>query len=1034
MAKKLITIIIRHRVICICIAILILGAGYWASRNIPLDSFPDVTPVRVEVDTEVDGMASQEVEKLITYPIEQALQGIPKVETIRSTSKFSLSVVEVVFKSGADLYWARDQVFQSLGNADLPPNVTPSIAPMAEGTGQVFIYALASKSLNNLQLRTLQDFLVKPQLRVLPGVANVPMFGGFVRQYQVNLNPAKLTSLGLGIDDVINAIKQNNQNVGGNFLARGDTQYIIRGIGFTRNLDDIGNIVISAPKGIPIRVSDVGELKIGPEVRQGAVSMNGGGETVAGIIIKRLGENTAEVIQKVKNRLDEIQNTFSAKGAKFFGIPTSDVRIITLYDQSYLIKQSVQTVTSSLTAGAILVALILLLLVGSFTASFIPIFAMIFCIMTALFFMKVNGISANLLSLGGIALSIGMMVDATVMITENVYRHMLEEEHKNLSHAEIIAIGASEILRPTFFAILVIIAVFLPVLALKGIEGQLFIPLALSVVFSMFGSLLMAVALAPSLCYWLIKSKKKEHGEPNIIIKILKKLYKSPLEISLKNPWIIAILSFLILAGSIVTLKYTGFEFLPQLEEGNFRLRFAFPPSISLPYAMEVTKRIENKVLHILPEATKVISYVGRPELGGDPESVSNDEVYIQLKPVSQWSPGITKEQMEDKLRKELQGIPGTTVQFSQELEMRTDEMISGFNTPISVYMLGDDPKTLLTFAGKIKDTLHAAGGAVDIEIEHLTGLDNLNIVPYRVKMQRYGINIGNLMDVVQGAVGGTSAGQVFLQNQRSAIQVRVQPEFRTNVDAIGRLLVTSASGISIPLHDIAKISYQTGFDHIDRWNGNRRLVITADVKDRSVLDVVNDAKNKFEKSVKLPPGYSVYWAGEAGEAESAFKNLTAAILAVMLIVFTLVYFCFDNIIDTVIVFFCIPLGIAGGTFLLWLLHLHFNVPAYIGFIANFGIAVQNGMIMVAYMNILRRQGLSAADAAMKGALVRLRPELLSALIGSIGLLPFLVASGTGATVEQPLAAVVIGGVIVSRPMAWFLIPTLYAWLKKDKP
>jgi cobalt-zinc-cadmium resistance protein CzcA len=712
---------------------------------------------------------------------------------------------------------------------------------------------------------------------------------------------------------------------------------------------------------------------------------------------------------------------------------TADVKVVTLYDQSYLIKQATDTVTTSLLIGALLVILILLFFTGSIRAALIPIFANIFCILTAFFLMKQYDVSANLLSLGGLALSLGMMVDATVMITENVFRHVVEEEHPEWTHERIVAEGVAEILKPTVLAVLVIVAVFGPVLVLKGIEGQLFIPLALAVVFSMIGSLIFAILITPGLCYWLIRGQR--HVGPNMVMRALHRLYRAPLEFSVEHPWTVVAVCCIMMALSVITFRFTGSEFLPPLEEGNFRIRFTFPPSVSLPYMMDVTRRVEKKILEVLPEATQVTSYVGRPELGGDPESVSNDEVQVDLLPIEQWPKGVTKESMEEKLRQVLGGIPGASVQFSQQLEMRTDEMISGFNTPITVYVLGTDPDALKASALKVKQLLSQVPGAADVGVENFTGIDNLNIIPDRAAMARVGASVANVMDVVQTAIGGNAVGQVYQGNQRFDITVRVAPGSRSDANAIRNLRVTTASGMKVPLSSIATIKYDTGFDHIDRYNGMRRVVVMADVKDRSVGSVVDEAKKRIEAAGPLPGGCTLHWGGQAEEAEHAFEELTVAIPGALLIVFLLIYMCFDNLTDSFIVLSSIPLGIAGGTFLLMFMQLHLNVPAYIGFIAKFGIAVQNGMIMITYMNALRAEkDIGAREAAVEASMVRLRPELLSALIGSIGLVPFLVAAGTGATVERPLAAVVIGGVAVSRPMAWFLLPALYAWWKKRAP
>ncbi len=1025
-------LLIRHRLISLSIAVLICAAGFYSLMHIPRDSFPDITPIRVEVDTQVNGLAAEEIEKLVSYPIEQALGGIPHCEQVRSTSKFSLSVVEVRFDPGTNLYWARDQVFQQLGNATLPPGVTPQMAPMDEGTGQVYIYTLTSKKLNNEQLRTLQDFVVKPQLRVVRGVADVPIFGGYVRQYEIVLDPRKLTALGLGIADVNAALQANNQSNGGNYLPHGSMQYVIRGLGLIRTLKDIANIVIANPNGVPIRIKDVGTVRFGREDRQGAVSANGQGEVVAGIVIKRLGENTAAVIRRVKARLAQIQEGFSH--GETAGMDTRDVKVVTLYDQSYLIDSSTDTVTKSLILGAIIIIVVQALFLGSLRECVLPILATLFCSLLAIALMRQSGISANLLSLGGIALSLGMMVDATVMIMENVHRHVTEESHPGWSHQVKVAEGTAEVLRPTVLAVLVIIAVFLPVLSLEGIEGQLFIPLALTVVFAMIGSLLMAIAIAPSLCYYFIpENKSGKHGQPSLAMRAVRGAYEKPLRFAVDNPWIVILGCLAVLALSAWTFRYTGTEFLPPLEENNIRIRMTSPPSISLKYAMKMAQRIQKQIIKEVPVATRVVSYVGRPELGGDPESISNDEIAISLKPPDQWPTGLTKAKILKTLRKMLGHIPGTTVQFSQELEMRTDEMISGFNTPITVYVLGHNPHKLLDTAQKLRDIIATVPGTADVSVEHVTGIDNLDVIPNRKKMALDGVSINNILDVVSGSVGGAIDGQVFIRDEQFNILARVRTDFRNNAKEISRLLVASSTGARVPLSQVAQVKYDVGFDHIDRYNGQRRIVVMSDIKgSRSVGTIVSNIRAKVKQELKLPGGISLHYGGQAEEAKHAFSSMAFAAPAALLIVFLLIYVCFDNVIDTLIVLSSIPLGIAGGTFLLMFLHLHLNVPALIGFIAKFGIAVQNGMIMVTYMNkLVHDEGLSSKDAAIRASMVRLRPELLSALIGSLGLLPFLLASGTGATVEAPLAAVVIGGVAVSRPMAWFLIPSLYGWLKK---
>ncbi len=1018
MIDRFLQSVIRNRLVSLGCGLLFVAAGLIALRNLNIDAFPDITPVRVEVDTAAPGLAAEEVEKLVTHPLEVALQGIPKATKINSESKFGISVVTVYFEDDADVYWARDQVSQQLVGITMPTGITPAMGPNDTGTGQIFIYAVKSPNRTDMELRTIQDWTVTPALKAVPGVADCLSFGGQVKQYQIYIDPDRLKAHGLGIDDITTAVSKNNQNAGGNYVQHGGTQYIVRGIGLLQTADDIGNIVVTAKNGTPVYVKNVATVQIGAEDRQGSVSEDGKGEVVSGIVILRLGSNTSDVINRVKEKFAQLKK----------GLPR-DVDIVPLYDQSLLIKHSIDTVKDALIAGEILVILILFALLSNLRAATVAALGVPVCMLIAFILMWRAGISANLLSLGGLAISIGMMIDAGIVITENIYRNVSETWQEGEPLEEVVLRGGTQIGRPVLFAIFIVIAAFIPLLALRGIEGRLFVPLALSIIFSMVGSVVMAFVIAPSLCLVLLQGG---HPKPaNRIVQWLRAHYERNLGRSITKPSRITIIWAAVTLLSVLLFSFSGSEFLPSLDENNFRIRATLPTSISLEEATRLAERMESVIIRN-PNVEHAISYVGRASLGGDPEQVSNCEISIPLKNPSQWVGARSKSELEEQLRAELSKFPGVELQFSQELEMRNDELISGFNTPIAIFVKGDDTSVLLHEADEIANQLKKVGGATDVNVEEVAGIDDLDIVPNREAIARYGINVADVMDVVQSAVGGSTASTFYEGEKQFDIQTRMMPRYRNNVKAIGNLLVTASSGQRIPLSQLATIEVKQGLSEIGRMDAKRRVAVLADVQGRSVGSVVNDAKQLIARNVKLPAGYTVEWGGAVEELQHALETLYWAIPGSLLLIFVLVYACFGSFRDSFVVLTTIPLAIIGGTFLLLVMGLPISVPAIIGYIANFGTEVQNGTIMVSFINRWRSRGFSAREAAVFGATERLRPEILSALIGVLALIPFLLTSGIGATVERPLAAVVIGGIALSRPIAWFLLPTLYVWFDRE--
>ena len=1016
MTDNFIAFFYRERLIVTVASIAIVAAGIFSLYNLNVDAFPDVTPVQVEIDTEAEGLAPQEVEQLVTFPIENVMNGIPGVVRVESTSKFGLSVVSVYFRDDVDIYFARQQVFERLSTAkdDLPEGIEPGMGPITTGTGQIYLYQITGAGKSNQELRTIQDWIVKLQLRTVPGVADVLSFGGDVKQYQVIVDQEALVNYNIPLNSLFEAVQNNNQNTGANFIEHGDQQYVVRGLGLVKDVEDIKNIVLESRGGTPIRVGDVARVEIGNELRQGAVTKDGQGEVVTGIVLKGINENTKQVIERVSAKVAEINKTLP-----------EGVQVVDYYDQSDLIDHSVHTVTESLIEGEILVFIILLLLLGDFRGSLITAAGIPFCMLVAFILMWYSGLSANLTSLGGLAISIGMMVDATVVMVENIYRHL--EEHREHSMRETILVAAQEIGRPMFFAILIIIAVFLPVFTLQGIEGKLFKPLAYAVTFSMFGSLMMALCVAPMLCALSFRMRR---GEPrqNPIVRFFKSIYIPVLKWTMVHRYLTLLIAVLLIGWSIANVYLLGSEFLPTIDEGNLLVRATMPASISLSRAVEISAQIEKKFKEF-PEVEAVVAKIGRAELGGDPESVSNDEIYVRLKPKEQWTTAKTKDGLVEAMRQKVEGFPGVQFNFSQVIQTRNDELISGINAQIAVKVFGEDQGSLLKLAEQVRDAMSNVRGAEDLAVEQVGGEQHLEVALNRSELARYGLNVSDVLEAAKIAIGGDEATQVLEGQRRFAIFVRLSEDYRNQVEKLGNILIAAPVGGRVPLGQLATFKLSTGDAVIDRENALRRIVVTCNVTDRDIGGFVKDAQNAVNQQVKMPAGYFITWGGQFENAQQATRRLAIAIPIALVLVFVLIYACFGSFRNTATIILNIPIALVGSTTFLLFSGFPLSVPALVGFIAVFGIAVQNGMVMVNFINTLRGRGMELHEAVVTGASVRLRAELLSALIGSISLVPFIISSGTGAEIEKPLAIVVVGGMLMS-PIKIVFLPMVYEWIE----
>ncbi len=1016
MTDNFIAFFYRERLLVAVVSMLIMAGGILALSRLNVDAFPDVTPVQVEIDTEGQGLAPQEVEQLITFPIENVMNGIPGVVRVQSISKFGLSVVTVYFRDDIDIYFARQQVFErlSLAKDRIPAGFEPGMGPITTGTGQVYLYEIVGRGKSTQELRTIQDWIVKLQLRTVPGVADVLSFGGEVKQYHVIVDQQALVNYNIPLKTLFEAIQSNNQNAGANFIEHGDEQYVVRGLGLVKDIQDIQNIVLDSRGGTPIRVSDVAQVQVGNEIRQGAVTKDGQGEVVTGIVLKRINENTKQVIERIKEKVVEINKALP-----------EGVSIVDYYDQSELVDNSIHTVVKSLIEGEVLVLLILVLLLGDFRGSIITAAAIPFCMLVAFILMWYSGLSANLTSLGGLAISIGMMVDATVVMVENIYRHL--EEHREHSMREAILVAAQEIGRPMFFAILIVIAVFLPVFTLQGVEGKLFKPLAYAVTFSMIGSMLMALCIAPMLCALWLRLKEGE-VRTNPIIGFFKWIYVPVLRWAIAHRYLTLILAAVLIVWSVADVFILGSEFLPTIDEGNMLVRATMPASISLSRAIEVSSQIE-KTLREFPEVLTVVAKIGRAELGGDPESVSNDEMYVRLKPKDQWTTAKTKDDLVDVMRRRVEGFPGVEFNFSQVIQTRNDELLSGINAQIAVKIFGEDQDTLRKLAEGIRDAMSHVRGAKDLAVEQVAGEEHLEISLDRDKLARYGLNIADVLEVAKIAIGGDEATDVLEGQRHFAIFVRLNEDYRNQVEKLNDILIAAPVGGRVPLGQLATFRLSSGDSVVSRENALRRVVVKCNVTGRDIGGFVHDAQ-VVAAQVKTPPGYFITWGGQFENAQQATRRLLIAIPISLLLVFVLIYACFSSLRNTLTIIFNIPIALVGSTTFLLISGFPLSVPAIVGFIAVFGIAVQNGMVMVSYINKLRNQGIELHDAVITGASVRLRAELLSALIGSISLIPFIISSGTGAEIEKPLAIVVVGG-LVTRPIKIVMLPMVYEWVER---
>lgn len=1028
MIDNLIRFSIKNRFFILLLSLALGAAGVYNAFLLPIDAVPDVTNKQVQINTVAPSLAPTEVEQQITFPIEVALAGMPGLQETRSISQFGLSQVTVIFEDSKDIYFARQLIAERLGGIreDLPPGASqPQMGPVSTGLGEIYNVVVEGKG-DLMERRETLDFLVRPQLRTVPGLSEVNAFGGLEKQFQVVVDPQKLQSRGLHLRDVSDALERNNSNAGGGYIAKGDEQQLVRGIGTIANKSDIGNIVLKAEDGTPVLIRDVAQINTGGGIRQGAVTMNGKGEAVVGITMLLLGENGRVVVGRVKERLASIEKTLPA-GTKLVGF----------LDRSELIGRTLQTAIKNLTEGGLLVVGVLFLFLlqlraGLIVSSVIPL-SMLFAIIGMRYF----GVSANLMSLG--AVDFGLIVDAAVIIVENCVRRLSEKRAhlgRDLTEAERIheiSDGAIEVRQASQFGEIIIIAAYLPILSLVGIEGKMFHPMGLTVIFALVGALILSLTLIPALCAYFLRVKTEKESP---IVKVASRSYEPALIWALNHrAWMVgsATVFFLLCASLFPRL---GSEFLPQLNEGAIAIGAAYPPSMSIETATKRSTELEKAMLREFPsEIDAIVTRIGRAEIATDPMLPSQHDILITLKPQETWKEARDHEELVAKMSEVLEEMPGVGGSFSQPIQFRMNELIEGIGirSELGIKLFGDDLEILADKAQEISQVVRGVPGAADVSFEATEGLPVLNIALDRAAIARYGINVSDVEDTLESAVGGKEAGQVIQGNRRFEIMVRLAPKYRSDAEAISRLSVEAPDGANIPLAQLANIESTQGPVQISRENGQRRVVVQSNVRGRDLGSFVEQVQREIDAKVKLPVGYHVEFGGTYEHLQSGRARLMIVVPLTFGLIFLLLFTTFGSVKQAALVFTGIPFAITGGILALYGRGMPFSMSAGVGFIALFGVAVLNGVVLVMFINELREKGKPLRESVVQGCSLRLRPVLMTAAVASIGFIPMAFGHGAGAEVQKPLATVVIGGLLTSTLLTLFVLPTLYLWFERER-
>lgn len=1016
MLSKLIEFSLANRFIVLVVTLLMAAGGVYSALHLPIDAVPDMTNVQVQVVTDAGFLSPVEVERYVTYPVEIAMGGLPKVEEVRSVSKFGISVVTIVFEEGTDLYWARQLVTERItaAAADIPPGYgTPQLGPLATALGEILQFEVRGSDYTPMQLRTMLEWEIAPRMREVLGVTEINTHGGFYKTFEVQPNPDRLNSYGISLEDLFQRIQANNSTAGGGYVVHNQEQRFIRGQALLKNQYDIENIVVRhSPGSTPILVRDVAEVKIEPMTRQGAVTRDGRGEAVTGLVMMLIGENSREVVTAAKARLEEIQKT----------LPVGVTLEIT-YDRSSLISRTLRTVMTNLVEGGILVIVVLLVMLGSFRAGLIVALAIPLSMLFATNLMAATGITASLMSLG--AIDFGLIVDSSVIMVENCIRR-ISMNHSGKPFLTVIRDAAIEVRKPTMFGELIIAVVYLPILALQGTEGKLFRPMALTVLFALAGSLVLSLTLMPALASLSLPKRMEE--KEIWLIRLVKWIYRPLVSWTIRRPWMTVAAALMVFLISLPVARNLGAEFMPRLEEGDLLVEAVRLPSATIEGSVEMSTQIE-KVLIEFPEVKTVFCKTGRPEIANDVMGVHQTDVWVILQPQKEWPDQKSRDELIEEMSEKLyRSVPGVAFGFTQPIEMRVDELVAGVKADVAVLLYGDDLAILSEKGKEIERVLKKVPGAVDVKADIQSSLPTISIEPKWDVLARYGMDSRNVMDVVS-ALGGHQVGLIFEGRARYPIIVRIPQQWREKISLLEQLPVSNPLGSPVPLRELADISFEETPPSVEHESNRRRTFIQANVRGRDVASFVSDAQTAVETQIQLPDGYEIRWGGDFENLQSASKRLALITPIVLLLIFLLLHTTFRSVRLALLIFLAVPMAASGGIFALALRDMPFSISAGVGFIALFGVAVLNGLVWVSAAENLRlKERVPVQDATFQAAMARLRPVLMTAMVASLGFLPMALSQSDGAEMQRPLASVVIGGLITSTMLTSFVVPAIYPW------
>ncbi len=1011
--NRLVGAALGQRFLVLLGAVLLLAGGSWSFKRLPVDAYPDLSPPIVEIVTQWEGHAAEEVERLITVPLEVEMNGLPGLTVVRSISLYGLSSVRITFENGTDSYFARQQVFERLPDAQLPSGITPSVSPLFSPSGLIYRYVLESPDRSPMELKTIEDWIVERRYKAVPGVADDSGFGGQTMQYQVLLDPAKIAGTGLSVPAVVAALGANNSNAGGGFYSQGGQFYYVRGLGRLATPADIGNVVLAVHNGTPILVKDVGEVVLGAAPRLGEFGYLGRDDSVEGVILMRRGEQAQVVLERVEKKTQELNRS----------VLPPDVKIHPYYDRRDLIALTTRTVEDNLLRGMVLVVVVLIFFLYDLRSGLIVACTIPLCLCFAFVCLDLKHVPANLLSIG--AIDFGIMVDGAVVMVENIFRQLALRRGQPFDMRAVILEAAGEVDRPIVYAVAVIVAGFLPIYALSGPSGELFRPMADTTIFALLGSLALTLTLLPVLCYWVLRKGVRERR--NVIFEAIRSAYTRGLDLCLDHPWGTTFVSALLLVGSLLLVPGIGAEFMPHLDEGALWVRANMPATISFDEAAKISPQV-RAILRSFPEVTIVASELGRPDDGTDPTGFFNDEFFVGLKPYSEWSGRYrTKAALVEAINRKLAAFPGIVFNYTQPAEDAVDEAETGLKSALAVKVFGSDLMVLENKAKEIQRVLHGVRGIAEITVVKQLGQPSLTVDIDRAKIARYGLNVADVNGLVEAAVGGATATQVVQGEKLFDLVVRLQPQYRESPEEIGNILIATAGGQQVPLKELATVRVVNGASFIYRENSSRYIGIQYSVEGRDLAGAVEDAKRQVESQVKLPEGYQAVWGGEY-EDYTASRNQLRVILPLTIgLIFLLLFLLYSNFKFPMITLLAVFLsGPIGGLLALRLSGTPFSVSSGIGFLALFGVSVQTAVIYVSYANELRGAGMDIVRATREAAILRLRPIMMTALVAAVGLLPAALSTGIGSDSQRPFALVIVGGLFSRLLISVFLMPALY--------